>query len=241
MFADLFREIGDCRLPICISRTVAAQLFSRWNAISGLRIQKNGWALSSSDPALREYFEIVSRNVRRARARRTLEQIRDQMGRGADLNDPSDAELPPNVSGDLLLAQDSSPAFGPTWNVFPDPGTPSKRPRNPVSPDAAPDPKAARVAPTSAFKGGQDFANRHAMTTSTYLTTASDEQVRLAGREPTRGWPSFLALFPDGNPADGLHDPVFNQNFWNEAANDGWVAGTAMDPLAAALRTADAK
>ena len=38
LFADLFRKIGDCRLPICIGATVAARLFSVWNAITDIRI-----------------------------------------------------------------------------------------------------------------------------------------------------------------------------------------------------------
>ena len=138
-----------------------------------------------------------------------------------------------------MLAQDSCLALGPTWNVSPNPDAPSKRPRNPVSPDAAPDPKAARVAPTSTSKGVQDFASRHAMTTPTYLITVSDEQVQRAGREPTRGWPSYSALYPEGNPTEVIHDPAFYQkNFWNKDANDGWVTGTAMDPLTAASKAA---
>ena len=72
LFAELFSENGNCRLPICIGPAVATQLFSCWNAITDLRIQKNGWAMASSDLALKEYFEIVSRNVHRARVRSTL-------------------------------------------------------------------------------------------------------------------------------------------------------------------------
>ena len=67
LFADLFQKIGDCRLPPRIGPAAATQLFSCWNAIADLRIQENGWALSSSDPALEENVEIVSRSVRGAR------------------------------------------------------------------------------------------------------------------------------------------------------------------------------
>ena len=58
LFADLFREIGYCRVPICFGPTVATQLFSRWNAITDLQIRKNGRALSSPDRALGEYLGL---------------------------------------------------------------------------------------------------------------------------------------------------------------------------------------
>ena len=63
LFAELFRAIGVCRLPISIGPALANQLLSRW-------------AATSSDPAVKEYFEIVSRNVHRARVRLTMEKYR---------------------------------------------------------------------------------------------------------------------------------------------------------------------
>ena len=201
--ADLFREIGGCRLPICISPTAATQLFPCWRAITDLRIEINGWALSSSDPALMEYFETVSRNVCRARVRSTLGKYRGHVGccaeprddEGDINNDFSYDELPPNEPDDLLVAQDSSPALDPTWNVSRNPSTPPKRPA-PSFPDVAPDRKSPRVNPTPASKDDQDFANRRAMTTPTYLITVSAEQVQLVGREPYRGWPAYSGLYP---------------------------------------------
>ena len=63
LFAYLSRKMGGCRLPMNIRPAVASRLFSCWNAITELRIAKNGWALASDEPALKEFFEIVSRNV----------------------------------------------------------------------------------------------------------------------------------------------------------------------------------
>ena len=70
---------------------MATQLLSCWGAITDIRRQGNGWTTASSDPALKEYFEIVSRNVHRARVRLTLEKYRGQLGwdttpKGADGN-----------------------------------------------------------------------------------------------------------------------------------------------------------
>ena len=59
LFLELFRKSGACRLPMRIGPAVATQVFPCWSAIADLRAQKNGWAMSSSDPALKWYFEIV--------------------------------------------------------------------------------------------------------------------------------------------------------------------------------------
>ena len=100
---------------------MAPQLFACRNAISDLRIAKNGWALVSDDPLLKEYFDIVSRNVRRARVRLTLDNYRGQMGSGTAprdpagdiINDPSDDGLPPIAPDEISPAQESFPALGP--------------------------------------------------------------------------------------------------------------------------------
>ena len=153
---------------------------------------------------------------------------------GDIINDPSDDELPPNVPGDLAWAQDSG------LESPPSPNTPPKRP-TPSFPGGAPGRKTARVDPVSAPAGDQDFADRHAATTPTHLTTASDEQVKPAGREPSRGRPAFFVLCPEGNPTEVNRDPGRNQkNFCKQDANFGWVTGTAMGPLTAALNAAHA-
>ena len=61
---ELFRKIGDCRLPLCVGPAVATQLFPCCTAIADLRVRKDGWAMASSDPVLEGYFEIASRNAR---------------------------------------------------------------------------------------------------------------------------------------------------------------------------------
>ena len=247
--AELFHEIGDCRLPICIGPAVATQLFSFWNAITALRIQKNGWAMASSDPALEEHFEIASRNVRRARVRSSLEKYRGQIGwdtisRDASrdvFNEPSDDKLPPNVSDDLLLAQDPSPVLDPSWHVSPNPNTPSGRPK-PLAHSVDSGRKSARIDHASTSKGDQDFATPHAMTNPMYIIIVSDEQVKLAKREPAKGWSTYSVLYPDEAPTKVILDPVFNpKTFWNENPNEGWIAGSALDPLTEALEVARAK
>ena len=101
-------------------------------------------------------------------------------------------------------------------------------------------PNAPRVDTPSGLRGNQEFPDRHAASPPTsYLITLTTERVQLAGTEPNRGWPSYSALYPEGNPAEVNRDPVFNpKNFWGKAADDGWVTGTAMDPLTAALKAA---
>ena len=119
--ADLFRKISDCRLQICIGPAVAPQLFAFRNSTTDLRSAKNGWALTSNDPASTEYFEIVSRNVRRARVRLPLEKYRGQLGleseprdfAGNVTNEPSDDALLLQVSEGSLLTQRSFPVLDP--------------------------------------------------------------------------------------------------------------------------------
>ena len=159
---------------------------------------------------------------------------------GSTFTDPSDHELPPNLSGDLLLAQEPSPASDPSRNVSPNPNTPSRR-LPPPSHSVDPGRQSARVDSTSTSTGDQDFANRYAMTTPAYIVTVADEQVQLAGREPARGCSAASVLYSEGNPAEVLHGPVFNSNnFWGKNANYGWVAGTAMDPFAERLKASRA-
>ena len=67
--AELFRKIGDCRLPIKIGPAVAPQFFASWDTLTDLRIEKHRWVLASDGRALMEHFEIVTRYVSRARIR----------------------------------------------------------------------------------------------------------------------------------------------------------------------------
>ena len=229
LFADFFRKIGDCRLPISIGPAVASQLFARWNAISDLRIEKNGWTLASDDSALKEHSGIVSRNVNRARVRLALEKYRGAMGSdsaprdpaGNVINDPSDDEPPPVIPDDVLLAQTSFPVLDPKWNNVPNPSTPKRTAQDPSS--DAPDPKAQRVNSPSVSTEDKEFSSRRATYhPASYFVRVATEQVLLAGREPARGWPSYSALCPSGNPTDVIHDPVFNtKNFWNKPAHEG--------------------
>ena len=77
---------------------------------------------------------------------------------------------------------------------------------------------------------------------ASYLVTVATEQVKSAGDEPARGWPAYSPLYPEGAAAEVIRDPVFNsENFRDLAADYGWVAGAAMDPLTAALKVAKAE
>ena len=66
-------------------------------------------------------------------------------------------------------------------------------------------------------------------------------QLRLAGKEPARGWPACPALYPEDAPAEVIHDPVRNaEKRWHLAADFGWVADAAMGPLTPASKAAKA-
>ena len=106
----------------------------------------------------------------------------------------------------------------------------------------APDPKTPRVETSSDSKGDPEFPNRRAASPpASFLITVATEQVQLAGKDPSRGWPPRSLLYPEGNPTGVSNDPELNpENFRQRAANDGWVAGAATDPLAAALKAARA-
>ena len=135
------------------------------------------------------------------------------------------------------MTQLSLPVLGTKWNTVPNPSTPKRNPQAP--PSAEPDPRGRRVdAPSS--EGDSEFPRRHAMPPpAAYVITATSEQLRLAGDEPTRGWPAYSFLFPDGNPSEVIHEPVFStKNYLGVAADFGWVTGAAMDPLTSALMAA---
>ena len=75
----------------------------------------------------------------------------------------------------------------------------------------------------------------------TYVITVSAEQVYLAGKGPNSCWPAYSVLYPEANPTEVIHDPVFNQkNFRNTDANAGRVNGEAMNPPTSALKAARA-
>ena len=216
-------------------------MFSYLDAITDLRIAKNGCPLASGDPALNEYIDIVSRNVNRARVRLTIEQRGGHAGSENEprkfkanfINEPSDVELPPEVSEEFLLAQHSFPVLGPGRNAVPNPHTPKRK---------APDTRAPRVGAPSVSKGDLEFSRRRAMSPpASYLIEVTTEQLRPVGLKPARGWPPFSVPSPDRDSAKVNRDPVFNPgNFRDRAADSGWVAGNAMDPLTSALEAARA-
>ena len=106
IFAQLFRRIGDCRLPILAGPTAAAQLFEMRRVVSDRRIPINQWNMDSPDAECREYYDVAKRNVGRARKRLGLERARIRAGNGADIREekgniaqePSDRVLIPPVS-----------------------------------------------------------------------------------------------------------------------------------------------
>ena len=130
IFAELFRKIGDCRSPIQSGPMVAPLLFACWTTITDLRIEKPEWVFASDDPGLRQYFEIASRNVSRARMRLTLEESRRQTG--------SDY-LPQDERARLSMNHPMAncfPVLGPTWNASPNPTTPERDPQSPPPPQS---------------------------------------------------------------------------------------------------------
>ena len=151
IFAELSHKIGVCRLPIGLGPAAASQLFACWNAITDLRIDTRKWVLASDGQAVKGNCEIVSRFVFRARIRPIVEKSRRQMGpdysprdeEGNVINEPSDDELPPPDSGELLLPQRPFRILGPTWNALANPAAPKREPQSP--PPAEPDSKVPRV------------------------------------------------------------------------------------------------
>ena len=239
LFAQLFHWMGDCRLPINIGPSMAPQLFAGWSTLPELRIATRKWALGSDDVALKEFFEVVSRNVTRARVRLSSEKSRIQVGaddlpRHVDGNviaELSGDELIPQASEDTLPTQISFPILDTTWKTFGNPTTPKRDPQS--APPTEPDPRVARTEGTSSAKEDLAFTLRHAMGFSaSQLITVSRERLTRAGHVPTRGWQTYSALYPNGNPAEIAHGPVLvSKNFRNLDVRHGWALGEAMDPL----------
>ena len=76
---------------------------------------------------------------------------------------------------------------------------------------------------------------------ASYVIRASPEQLKLAGDEPTRGWPTDSVLYPDDNPTGVIRDTVSNsKNVLNLEASHGRATGTEMGPRTAALKAAKA-
>ena len=127
---------------------------------------------------------------------------------GNVIDEPSDDELLPLVPEELCLPQRHFPALGPTWNALPNPTAPRRDPQS--FPPTGPDAEVPRVDGDSYEKGDLDFSRRYTLTPpSSYVITVTTEQLKRAGEEPNRGWPAYSALYPEGNPAEVTHDPVF--------------------------------
>ena len=136
------------------------------------------------------------------------------------------------------MAQQSFPVLDLDWETCPNPSAPKRDVQAP--PPTEPDSKAPRVDKSSYSRGDLEFPRRHAMSPlASYLIAVTTEQLRLAGDEPARGWPAYSVLYPEGNPTQVIHDPVFNsENFRNMAVDYGWVTDTAMDPSTSARKAA---
>ena len=155
-------------------------MFSCWNSISDRRIAQKGRAPDSNDPTLTEYFEIVSRNVYRARVRLALEKYRGLMvsegeprdAAGNIINEPSDDELLPQVSEECLRAQQPLPVLDLKWNTVPNPSAPERDAQAPLAEE--PDPQDRRVDTCPYSRGDLEFLRRHAASPSAaYLITAA--------------------------------------------------------------------
>ena len=78
---QLFREIGDCRLPLNVGTTVAAQLFEMQNIATDRRIDTIRRTMESQSSERREFRKAVLRNVSRARVRLGLKKLEPVLGR----------------------------------------------------------------------------------------------------------------------------------------------------------------
>ena len=101
----------------------------------------------------------------------------------------------------------------------------------------------ARTGATDSGRGDLDFTQRHAVgVPASRLVTVSREQLRLAGKDPARGWPAYSAMYPIGNPAQVPHEPIFiSKSYRNLEGNHGWATGDPMEPLSTAPSNAGAE
>ena len=187
---------------------------------------KRKWVLESDDPALMGFFDVVSREVSRARIRLAVEKhigqtCSDGLSQDAEGNI---ATAPPLVPGDLLMPRTPFPVFGPEWNAVRDPATPRRDAK--ARPPAEPDSEVPRADGDSYKQGDLDPPPHYTLTPpASCLIAAAQEQLDRAGGGHTRGWPSCPAIFPGGNPAEVIRDPVFaSENFRNLEAPRSWVA-----------------
>ena len=83
------------------------------------------WSPDSPHPKRREQYEVVTRNVDRARKRLASDQARRWAGNDSDIRGEegniahasSHDELIPPVSNETLVAHSLFPALDPTWNI----------------------------------------------------------------------------------------------------------------------------
>ena len=213
-----------------------------------MRLGTHKWVVASKDPDLKEYSEVVSRNIHRARVRLSSQKPRRRLGpeelprdaEGNGVPEPSDDHMLLPVSEKMLLTQTPLPVLGPTCSAFRNPTAKRSDPQS--VPPAERDPKVSRMEGASCAKGDLAFTQRYAMSPpASQLITVSPVQLKRAGDEPTRGWQTYPALYPDSNPAEVAHDPVcVSKNFRNIGVSHGCEPGDSMGPLNTALEAAKA-
>ena len=251
VFARLFREIGDCRLPLSVGPAVAAQLFEMWNVLTDCRISRNRWSLGANDVERQEFCDAVSRNVAKVRTRLGLEQARLQAGLGAEIRDQNGDvikdqlgdEVLPAISDAVLLGNTSFLALGPARNTFGNPSTPKREAQG--APLGALEPKLPKTEEAAeSERDDLSFTHRHTAWLPEALVAASvsNGQLLKAGSEPTRGWPACSTLFPMDGPTQVARDLIFAAgNYKDLDPRRGWVTGDHMEPLPRARKVAGAE
>ena len=146
-----------------------------------------------------------------------MEQARTQAGSeaakrdlgGNEIAEPSDDEFIPTVSNDVLLANAPSPVLDPTWNQVGNPFNPKRE--NQAAPSDVPDLQMPETGgPAESDSEDLSFTQRHTIRSpgAQLVVTVTKDQQRKAGEYPTRGRPSYEALYPLGEPTLDARDPI---------------------------------
>ena len=222
-----------------------------WNIAADRRIAANQWAMESQNEERKQFFEAVSRNVNGAQVRLGLELARVQVGSEEVIYDQdgdviaatSDGELIPPLSYGAFLANASFPALDPAASLGGYPNAPKRDARD--APSEEPDSEMPETGEVAEIEMEDlPFTQRHTigMPEARFVATASQDQLRRAGQGPNRGRPAYAEVFPMGDPALGIGDPIsVPGNYLNLYVGHGWVAGNPMEPPAMALAVAGAE
>ena len=181
------------------------QLFER-------RIQTNQRRLGSQHAERRETWEVVKRNIARARRRLSWEHADAEAGCGAHLRadegvilqESSDGGLFPPLPREILASRSLLPEQGPNWNdekegnqdrACPYPDAPKREGGTPSGPETQ-----RLETEGNTRQGREDLAGseKHFVGTpgADFVVTIKTGDNSQSRQDPTRGWPAYFTLSP---------------------------------------------